>query len=94
MAQDPSEAYKWILYLNPEVHTQEYKLVMNASLDTFILVQDVRQGPKLPHWLSVLPALVDTKERLAYRGPTCMSKLVSIELPPEHLKRLKRRSKW
>jgi hypothetical protein len=95
-AQDPAEAYEWILYLNPDEHVNEYKLVKNARLESFILLQDVRHatGPK-PSWLSVLPALVSTKERKAYRGPSCLKKLVSIDLPPEHLRKLKsRREFW
>jgi len=94
--QDPAEAYAWILYLNPDDHINEYKIVKNASLESFILLQDVRNaiGPK-PSWLSVLPALVSTKDRLAYRGPSCLKKLVSIDLPPEHLRKLKgRREFW
>lgn len=96
---DVADAYQWVLYLNPEVHTNEYKLVRNAGLEGLIMIQDVRAatGPK-PTWLSVLPALVDTRARLAYRGATCIKKMVSIELPPEHAKRLSRmasrRTKW
>jgi hypothetical protein len=90
MSQDPAEAYAWILYLNPDEHVNEYKLVKNASLESFILLQDVRnaKGPK-PAWLSVLPTLVSTKERKAFRGPSCLKRLVSIDLPPEHLRKLK-----
>jgi hypothetical protein len=96
MQQDPTEAYAWILYLNPDEHINEYKLVKNANLESFILLQDVRNatGPK-PSWLSTLPALVSTRERKAYRGSSCLKKLVSIELPPEHLKKLnKKREIW
>lgn len=90
-ALDPSEAYPWILYLNPSMHHDEYALVKNAGLDGFILVLDVRESPKaLPIWLSVLPSLVDTRQRLAYRGPSCLKKLVSIEVPAEHSRRLQR----
>lgn len=96
MNQDISDAYAWILYLNPDEHVNEYKLVKNASLETFILLQDVRKakGPK-PAWLSSLPALVNTRERKAYRGASCLKRLVTIELPPEHLRKLKsRRDIW
>jgi hypothetical protein len=89
----PSDAYLWILYLDPTVHTQEYKLIVNASLDSYVLIQDIRNAPSLEPWMSVLPALVDTRKKLAYRGPTCLKKLVSIDLPPEHAKRLAKRRK-
>lgn len=80
------------MYLNPEIHTKEYRLVKNASLDSYILVQDIRLSKKsLPDWLSVLPALVNTKDRIAYRGESCLQKIVSIELPTEHLKRLSKK---
>lgn len=85
-----SEAYPWILYLDPLVHTEEYHLVKNAGLD-FILVQDIRlsKGTR-PPWLHVLPALVDTNDRLAYRGVSCLKKLLQIDLPPEHARRLRK----
>jgi hypothetical protein len=86
---DITDAYSWILYLDPSEHLNEYKLVKNAQLDSFILIQDIRnaKGPR-PSWLTVLPALVDTRNRKAFRGPTCIKRLVSIELPPEHLRKL------
>ena len=85
----PQTVYPWILYLNPELHVNEYKLVKNANLESFILIQDVRKSDSsLPDWLSVLPALVDTKAMVAYRSESCIKKLVGLELPPEHLKRL------
>jgi hypothetical protein len=86
------DAYAWILYVDPQVHVNEYRLVRNAGLEDFIYIQDVKlcKGPR-PQWLQVLPAIVDTAARLAYRGPTCLKKLLAIDLPPEHLKRLKRR---
>lgn len=90
-------AYAWVLYLNPEEHTNEYKLVKNANLESLILLQDVRLAKEhLPSWLSVLPALVDTRQMLAFRGPSCLQKMISIELPPEHLKRLQKqyKTKW
>jgi hypothetical protein len=98
----PSDAFLWILYLDPSVHTKEYTLVKNASLESFIHLQDIRDSvnvmPPRPEWLDVMPVLVDTRMRLAYRGHSCMDKLVSIELPPEHLKRLTkaagRKLKW
>lgn len=95
---DISDAYAWILYLNPEVHVAEARSV--ARLDTYILVQDVRLCPgglkNLPSWMSVLPVLVDTKHRMAYRGASCMSKLATIELPPELVKKASkaRRNNW
>jgi hypothetical protein len=86
---DVSDSYRWILYYDPETHTQEAKLVHNALLDSFILVQDIKQAPSnRPAWLSNFPVLVDTKRRVAYRGQTCFKQLVSIELPPEHARRL------
>jgi len=96
---DISEAYNWILYLNPEVHLDEYKLIKNASLDSYVLLQDIRASTGVkPQWLSVLPVLVDTKKMMGYRGSTCIQKLVSIELPPEIVKRLNKHSsrklKW
>lgn len=98
---NPSDAFLWILYLDPSVHTQEYALVKNASLESFIHLQDIRNSvntmPPRPEWLDVMPVLVDTRAKLAYRGHSCMDKLVNIELPPEHLKRLTkstRKSKW
>jgi hypothetical protein len=87
-AYDISDAYKWILYLNPSIHEKEYRLVKNASLDSFILVQDVRRAPALPSWLGVLPAIVNTKQKTAWRGESCLKKILSIDLPTEHLKRL------
>ena len=98
----PSDAFLWILYLDPSVHTKEYSLIKNASLDSFVHLQDIRNSvnamPPRPEWLDVMPVLVDVRGRLAYRGSSCMDKLVSIELPPEHLKRLTkaagRRTKW
>jgi hypothetical protein len=93
-ALDPSEAYPWILYLNPSMHHDEYALVKNAGLDGFILVLDVREAPSGPHglpvWLHTLPALVDTRQRLAYRGASCLKKLVTIEIPAEHSRRLQK----
>ena len=51
----------------------------------------IHTGPNgLPMWLQTLPALVDTRQRLAYRGPSCLKKLVTIEIPPEHSRRLQR----
>ena len=89
--QSPQQAYPYILYLNPQTHINEHKLVKNAQLENFILLQDVALAKEnLPDWLSVLPALVNTKEMKAYRGPTCFKKLLEIDLPPEHLKRLLR----
>jgi hypothetical protein len=95
MAQntDISSAYSWVLYLDKNVHIDEYKLVKNANLESFIFIQDVKQLKSRPAWLSTLPALVDTQQKLAYRGPTCIKRLVSIELPPEHLKRLAKKTK-
>ena len=90
-AYDISDAYKWILYLNPEVHEREFKIVKNAGLDSFILVQDIRKSPGLPDWLSVLTAIVNTRERTAWLGQSCFQKLVSIELPSEHIKRLSKK---
>jgi hypothetical protein len=93
------EAYQWILYLNPEESPDAFKLVKNAGLESFILLQDVRlANQQLPDWLSVLPALVNTHDRLAYRANACMEALFKIELPPEHMKRLAkmnaRKNKW
>jgi len=87
---DVSDAYNWILYLNPEIHIDEYKLVRNAGLDNYILIQDIRKAPKgaLPHWLSELPVLLDTHKKIVYRNSSCIQKMVSIELPPEHLRKL------
>lgn len=88
-AFDVSDAYPWILYLDPSVHTDEASLVTNAGLEPYVHLQDVRKATGArPAWMSVLPALVDTKRRKAYRGPTCLHKLVSIELPREYLRRL------
>jgi hypothetical protein len=89
---DISDAYKWILYVNPEVHQDEYKLVRNASLDNFILLQDLRHAPlgtlqKHP-WLESAPCLYNTHQKIAYCGASCLQKLINIELPPEHLKKL------
>lgn len=97
--QEPADAYNWILYVDPTVHLKEFALVKNASLESFIHIQDIRQATTVrPDWLDTLPCLVDTKARMAYRGHSCMEKLVSIELPPEHMKRLtkatSRRTKW
>ena len=94
MAMQPQTVYKWILYLNPDDHVNEYKLVKNAQLENYILLQDVRQTKMiLPPWLSILPCLVNTKTRTAYRGPTCIKNLVTIDLPIEHQKRLHRKQK-
>lgn len=95
MSQDITDAYAWILYLNPEEHVNEYKIVKNANLESFILLQDIRnaKGPK-PSWLSTLPALVNTRERKAYRGPSCLKRLVAIELPPELMRKLKKKDVW
>lgn len=60
----------------------------NASLESFISIQDVHSASKMPEWLSVLPVLVDTSMNLAWRGPSCLSKLITIDLPIEHLRRL------
>jgi hypothetical protein len=90
---DQALAHPWILYLNPDEHINEFKLVKNAALDSFILLQDIRNwpgGPK-PEWLEVMPVLLDTSKRLAYRGLSCLPQLVSIELPPEHAKRLNKK---
>lgn len=96
---DVSDAYKWVLYVDPSVHENEVRVVRNANLENYILIQDVRRANvNLPTWLDVLPALVDTHNRVAYRGPTCFSKLVTVELPPEHVRRLAkavaRKNKW
>jgi len=90
---DQALAHPWILYLNPEVHVNEFKLVKNAGLESFILLQDMRKWPggQKPDWLEVMPVLLDTTRRLAHRGQSCISKLVSIELPPEHAKRLNKK---
>jgi hypothetical protein len=91
MQDDLVDAYKYFLYLDPSIHVQEDKLVRNAGLESFILVLDVRKSPeKLPEYLNKLPALLDKSKMLAYRGDTCMQHLVSIKLPPEHLKRLEK----
>ena len=65
----------------------------NAGLENFILLQDIKQWPggTKPDWLSVMPVLVDTTRRLGHRGSSCLTKLVSIELPPEHAKRLNKK---
>lgn len=91
-------AYPWVLYLNPEIHLNEYKLVKNANLESFICLQDIRQCKSeclanMPPWLSVLPALVDTKKMIAFRGSSALQKLVHIDLPPEHLKRITKQYK-
>jgi hypothetical protein len=52
------------------------------------LIQDTRLAPALPSWLSVLPAIVNTKQKTAWRGQSCLKKILTIELPTEHLKRL------
>ncbi len=99
LIDDPAEAWPYVLYVDPDVHHDEWRLVRNAGLDSFLNVQDIRKlrrGPQakaLPQWLSVLPALVDTKTKMAYRGSECMPKLVSVPLPPEHLKRLSKLTK-
>lgn len=93
MAMQAQTVYKWILYVNPEVHVNEYKIVKNAQLENYILIQDVRQAKVLPTWLSVLPCLVNTKTRKAFRGSTCMKNLVNVDLPIEHQKRLHRKQK-
>lgn len=81
--------YEWILYADPSVHTSEVRLVTNAGLESFIHVQDVRLAPgDLPSWMDVMPVLLNTESRLAHRGPSCIKKLVSIDLPPEHSRRL------
>ena len=86
------QAYPYILYLSAKTHVNEYKLVKNAQLEHFILLQDVANGPaQLPPWLDVLPTLVDTKTMMAYRGHSCFEKMMQIDLPPEHLKRLSRK---
>jgi len=89
------DAYEWILYLNPEVHKNEMQLVKSGRLDTFMLILDMTKKPssiECPKWLDELPALVNTKTRLAYRGTHCIQTLVSIELPPELAKRLQKSS--
>jgi hypothetical protein len=96
---DVADAYKWVLYVNANVHENEVRIVKNADLENFILIQDVRHArEELPDWLGPLPVLVDTHARLAYRGRSCFTKLVGLELPPEHLRRLSkavaRRNKW
>jgi len=89
--EDLVDSYRYFLYLDPTIHTQEDKLVRNAGLETFILVLDVRKSPqRLPEYLNTLPALVDKSKMLAFRGDSCMQHLVSIKLPPEHVKRLER----
>ena len=92
MTNVDSDAYAFILYVDPLVHVDEFRLVKNAGLSDFIFVQDITiaKGPR-PPWLQVLPALVDTQARLAYRGPTCLKKLLAIDLPPEHARRLRRK---
>jgi len=95
MSLNTLTAYPWVLYLNPEIHINEYKIVKNANLESLISLQDSRQcaTEDIPPWLSVLPVLVDTKKMVAYRGTSCLQKLVSIDLPPEHLKRIARQYK-
>ena len=89
-----ADVHPWILYLDPELHPMEWKVVHTGNLDTYILVLDVRKSPhRLPPWLSVLPALVDTRSRTAYRGASCMTKLATIELPPEYVRKLSKASK-
>jgi len=95
-ATDISDAYPFVLYLNPSEHVHEYKLVRNASLDNYICVQDIRHMPshiQKPQWFTNFPILVETRTRKAYRGPSCFKKMISIELPPEHVKRLAKRTK-
>jgi len=85
-------AYTWILYLDPLVHTEEYKLVKNAGIENLILLQDIKKANvALPSWTNVLPVLLHTASRKAYRGHSCLKKMISIELPAEHLKRLSKR---
>jgi len=85
-------AYQWILYLDPNVHTEEYKLVKNAGIENFILLQDIKKANVvLPSWLNVLPVLLQTSTKRAYRGQSCLKKMTSIELPAEHLKRLNKK---
>lgn len=91
-------AYPWVLYLNPEIHINEYKVVKNANLESLISLQDARDchgecKSQVAPWLSVLPCLVDTRKMLAYRGTSALQKLVNIDLPPEHLKRISRQYK-
>jgi hypothetical protein len=83
---------RWIIYLDPTIHQNEFKLIKNANLDSLISIQDIRKSKLgLPSWMSVLPALVDTQTDMAWRGPSCLEKILSIELPKEHVMRLKRR---
>ena len=84
--------YEWILYYDPRVHTKEVSLVKNAGLEQFICLQDITRGPtRLPSWLDTMPVLVNTSQKMAYRGSSCLDTLVNIELPPEFLKKLRRK---
>jgi hypothetical protein len=86
--------YEWILYVDSTIHTREVSIVKNAGLETFICLQDIRKAPSttvLPSWLNTMPVLVNASKMLAYRGPSCMETLVNIELPPEFLKKMKRK---
>jgi hypothetical protein len=93
---DLSDTYRWILYIRPDIDVSEYRLVRNTGLDSFILVQDITKKPdtvEAPSWFSKAPILVDTKEKLGYFGDLCLEKLVSIDLPPEHVQRLQKYTK-
>jgi len=94
MNQRLEDAYEWILYLIPHEHKAEMSLVRSARLDSFVLVLDTTKCPVhvvLPNWISQsLPVLVNTKQKLAYRGPKCLVTMSAIELPQELARRLQK----
>lgn len=94
-AFDISDAHPWILYLNPQLHAHESAVIQTAGLETYVLVQDIRHAPRdKPEWLTNLPILLDTKQRKAYRGSSCLQKLLTLKLPVEYSKRLQKKSAW
>ena len=90
---DIADAYPWVLYALPEKHVKEISIVKHANLDNYILIQNMNKCTTKPAWLNVLPVLVDTRNKLAYRGQTCYSQLIKIEIPPEYMSKHHKRQK-
>jgi hypothetical protein len=84
-SHDIADAYPWVLYVNPAVHFRETQLIKEAQIQNLVLVQDMRKCPTVHSWMNVLPILVDTQKKLAYRGSSCFQQLVKIEIPIEYL---------
>jgi len=87
------DLYEWILYYDSTEQTKEPNLVKQTGLETFILLQDIQLAKQvLPDWITNLPVLLHTPSKTAYRGNACAQKLVNIELPQEHVRKLQKMS--